>query len=176
MTLSPEFVLTPTNPWVSSYDPANPSGPYAHAYVRSYGGLTFPGLGLRLPDQVANDELLLGRELVDPLEEADITDWAKQIVARSVIFLSVVLKNMTGDEQLLLVYGLKKDGTFDTSAQFFVGTEFIRTEPIDDPTETVALLIDVPNAGDSNLVVYMRIAGGATASRAFFSGVGGFIL
>ena len=146
--------------------------------LRSFGGLTFSSAPYRLPDQAANDELLLGYAAADPSDENDITNHVDQIYRRNVAGLTVGLRNLKGDEQILLVYGLKRVAT-NTVAQLFVGTEFLRSEAIDDSAETVALLIDSPSAGNSYLAVYLRIAGevdGQYWARAFFTGVEGFII
>jgi len=177
MALTPAFVVSAASPYASGYDPASPDAPYASVYLSSYGGLTDSNPPYRLPDQAANDELFLGFNAADPSDENNITNYVDQIFRRNVVNLGVALYNLKGDEQILLVYGLRRHG--NAVAQFFVGGEFVQAEPIDDPTETIALLLDVPGAGFSWLPVYLRIAGqsdGQWFARALFTGVEGFII
>ena len=177
MSLTPHFVVSPASPYANGYDPANPNAPYAqYAFLNSYGGVAEASSPARLPDQAANDELLLGYNAVDPSDENNITNYVDQIFGRNVVALHLGFLNMKGDEQILLVYGLRK--YTNAVAQFFVGTEFVQAQPIDDPTETIALLVDVPGAAFF-LSVYLRIAGesdGRYWARAFFTGVEGFII
>ena len=97
-----------------------------------------------------------------------------QISRRNVVRLELGLENLKGDEQILLVYGLRRYS--NAVAQFFVGEEFVQAYPIDNPTETIALLVEPI---DTELNVYLRIAGesdGQYWARAFFTGVEGFII
>ena len=174
MALTPAFVVSAASPYASGYDPASPDAPYAYGYLSSYGGLTFGSPPYRLPDQAANDELFLGLAAADPSDENNITNYMDQIYRRNVVCLSVGLYNLKGDEQILLVYGLRRYS--NAVAQFFVGGEFVHAEPIDNPTETIALLVEPI---DTELNVFLRIAGesdGQLLTRAFFTGVEGFII
>ncbi len=176
MALTPAFVVSAASPTASGYDPASPDAPYAYGNLSSYGGLTYGSPPYRLPDQAANDELFLGFSAADPSDENNITNYVDQIFGRNVVALHLGFLNMKGDEQILLVYGLRRYN--NAVAQFFVGTEFVQAQPIDDPTETIALLVDVPGAAFF-LSVYLRIAGqsdGQWFARALFTGVEGFII
>ncbi len=82
---------------------------------------------------------------------------------------------MEADHQILVVWGLKKYSSLEPAAQFFVGTEFVRSEPIDDEKETIALLLDSPGEGYVYLSLYCRLAGNPY-DKAYFTGVEGFIL
>ena len=174
MALTPDLVLSAANP--SDFTAGSPStAPYLVGYLHSYGGSTFTSQQHTLPDQAGNDELLLGYTAADPTDENDITDWWAQIPGQNAVQLSLGLRNLEGDEQVLLIYGLKKGPFGDSVAQFFVGVEFLRSAVIDDSNEAVAILVDAPSAGDSWMTLYLRIAGPAHAT-AFFTGVEAFII
>ena len=132
MALTPAFAVSPAVPFDSGYDPASPDAPYAYGWLNSYGGLTYGNPPYRLPDQAANDELFLGLAAADPSDENNITNYVDQISRRNVVRLELGLENLKGDEQILLVYGLRQYS--NAVAQFFLGEEFIQAYPIDNPT------------------------------------------
>jgi hypothetical protein len=119
-----------------------------------------------LQDQAANDELFLGLAAADPSDENNITNYVDQISRRNVVRLELGLENLKDDQQILLPYGLRQYG--NAVAQFFLEEEFLQAEPIDNPTETIALLLEP--YGETELNVYLRIAGevdGQYWARAF---------
>ena len=72
-----------------------------------------------------------------------INNITQDVMTKAAIGVSVVLYDVRPDDQLLLVYQLGRYYP-GASVQFFVGNQWITTEPVDDVHETMAILIDMP--------------------------------
>ena len=189
MGLSPAFQVSATHPQVFEFESRAPEHPRVFATLQGFGGWS-KGATFSLPAQVANDELLLGYSPASLTDEADFTDVADAIWRRSAVMLWVRLARDVGaNHQLLIIFGLR--GVHipaDTTMQFFVGTDWVRSESIHDGVETVALLIDAPpiseteNESDAfypayyDYIVYARMASEAADSAVALTGIHGYIL
>ena len=175
MALTPEFSISAVNPSESGY---SGSGiPYLYGALYSYGGYTSASYGYRLGDQHSNDELIIGYDPVDPADESDLTSVLDGINRRSAYLLYLYAGSVRADNQFLLIFGLTNPyTTYPAVAQFFVGTEWVRSDPIDDSTETVALLVDSPGDGNSTLTIYVRLAANSPYGRIGLTGIEGFLL
>jgi len=174
MAMDPFFSLTPQAPFVYSYDAAAPAAPYAMASLASYGGLSWSFDPYRLQDQVANDELIVGRDAV-PLEHRTMASFTNDLYRRCGFSVGWYGYNIPPDGQFLVVVQLR--GIRDATAQFFVGTEFVRAEAIAGDAH-VALLIDVPQPVETtgSLVITqvsmgIRLASSWPDARLGFRGV-----
>jgi hypothetical protein len=173
MALEPALVLSAVNPFWSGYDPASPTAPHVNAALFSFGGFTMGVSPYGVSDQVSNDELIIGYDPADPADENDLTSINDDICRRSAISVAIHGANVTADHQYLLVFGLAKHrGT--PIAQFFVGTKWVKSETIDNDTETVALLIDAPGPG--RVPVRMRLAANDSYAVLGITGIEGFII
>ncbi len=172
MPLQAAFALSATNPPSNGPNPGGPDAPHVDAYLSAYGIYAAEIGGHSLPDQVANDEIIIGFDPVDPADENDITHWS-QMSQRNTIQCHIVGHNLHDDHQYLLICGFKKR-IAPVIVQFFVGSEWVLSEPIDDDTETVALLLDAPVS--SWLFVKARLASQNPVARVGFTGIEGFIL
>jgi hypothetical protein len=178
MPLQSAFTISATNPHHIGYDPASPNSPYLRASLYSFGGFTHSHLGgLTLSDQVATDTLIVGRDVADPADENNITDYATDIYHYSSFLVAVSGGGLTTDNQYLLVFGLKRPAlSYSPVAQFFVGTEWVRSVSIDDDEETVALLIDTPDSAYGWVAVYVRLASDVAVDLLGLTGVEGYLL
>ncbi len=169
MALNSFFSLSAVNPFVYTYNPANPNDPYVHAYLYSYGGHTRSYFPYRLPNQVNDDQIIVGYDAVDLADENDITNYADEIRKRCVIQTFFRGRNVTTAQQYLLVFKFHKL-VDNTAVQFFIGTDWVRTEPLNNTDDQVALLIDVPG-NNMWVYVYARLAADYPARSMGFKGV-----
>ena len=173
MTLTPFIELSPTAPNPNGYNPSTPDDPWAYGTHWTFGGFT-SGWSLSIDSQASANEIIIGYDPGDPADENDLTSIVADIYRRCAAGTNLALRNIPEASQLLLVYGFGA-GTGDPSIQFFVGSDFVRTEPIrDNVNETVALLLDVP-AGDSTLTVYTRLASPNYWARVGVQGVTAYL-
>jgi hypothetical protein len=176
MALTPQFSISALNPSASGYSGAG--NPYLYGSLYSYGGMTGPYSPNRLDAQHSNDELIIGYDPFDPADENDITNYGDGILRRSAYRLDVGAYGVRADHQFLFVFGLTNplNLSHPAVAQFFVGTEWVRSDPIDDPTETVALLVDSPGDGTAALNIFVRLAAQSPSARIGLTGIEAFIL
>ncbi len=174
MALNPFFSLSAVNPFVYTYDPANPNDPYANAWLYSYGGHTRFDSPYKLQDQVNDDQIIVGYDAVDPADENDITNYTDELYKRCVIYTYFRGINVTPAQQYLLIFEFHRL-YYNTAVQFFVGTDWVRTEPLNNTDDQVALLIDVP--GNNVYVnVYARLAADFYHKSMGFRGVGCYLI
>jgi len=175
MALVPEFSVSAVNPYVSGY--SGSGTPYLSGYLLSYGGFTSYYSPYSIDAQHSGDELIIGYDPVDPADESDLASYNDDVYRRCVFRLVVGADDVRADHQFLFVFGFTNPVTFYPAvAQFFVGTEWIRSDPIDDPTETVALLVDSPGDGSTFLNIFVRLAAESQYARIGLTGIEGFIL
>ncbi len=172
MALQPFFSLTPSNPYVNSYDAANPSAPYAYAGVTSFGGVTTVSSPYRLGDQNTNDEIILGYNPVD-LSDQSIGSTIDDLYRRCTIYVYLTGTNVTTANQYLLLFALRRDAG-SVSAQFFVGADLVRTEQLSGD-EQVAILFDTPGSGIYTYI-YVRLASPDYYARMGFQGMECYLL
>ena len=153
MTLNTLFSLSALNPVVYTYDAANPNDPFARAVLYSFGGTTRFYQPYRLQDQINDDQIIVGYSTVDLADENDITNIYDELYNRSVIYTYFRGVNVTTAQQYLLIFEFHKLYS-NTAAQFFVGTDWVRTEPLNNTNEQVAITIDVPGNG---VAVYVYV-------------------
>lgn len=174
MALDTLFSLSALNPLVNGYDPANPNDPYANAYLFSYGGNTRHVSRYTLQNQANDDQIVIGVDPVSLGDEDDIASFDAQIYRRCAIQVVFYGYNVTSAQQYLLIFGLRTlDG--GTSAQFFVGTDWVRTEPLSATDEQVALLIDVPG-NDVAVHLFVRLAAASAYSAMGFRGMDCYLI
>lgn len=174
MPLEPAFTLSATNPYSNGYDAGAPTASYVTAHVSGYGVFAGSSTPWELSAQFANDEVIIGYDPVDPADENDITDVYSQLMQRNTFRCYIYGYNVRDDHQYLLVFGFKKRAYLAATVQFFVGTEWVLSETIDDDTETVALLLDAPGPG--SVFVYARLASQSVMARVGLTGIEGFII
>ena len=172
MALESFFSLTPLQPRVSTYDAANPDGPYAFASLYTYGGYMRASSPNRIGDQSNNDEIIVGWNPV-ALTEQTIGDVVDDVYRRCAIRVYLNVSNVSTKNQLLLLFGLR-DITGVPSAQFFVNTDWVRTEELAGE-EQVAMLMDCP-ASNFWTQVYVRLASPNYYASMGFKGVEGYLL
>ena len=115
----------------------------------------------------------------DPVPDTDqtIANVANDVYRHSAARISFRGTNVSTINQYLLVFRLGRELGSPT-AQFFVGTQFVRAEALtQEPYDDVAILLDTP--GD-NISVYVtvRLAAGpaGTFHGFYFMGVDGYLL
>lgn len=172
MALETFFSLTPNSPQVCTYNPSNPNAPYTYAHLYSYGGNTKYYGDYRLAGQYNNNEIILGYDPVG-LSEQTITNWRNDVARRNAIYFNFYQRNVSSENQFLLLLALRGlDG--NPNAQFFIGTDLIRTEPLAGD-ERVAILMDcLP--GDTIVHVYVRLASDTYWAGMGFKGVDCYLL
>ncbi len=158
MALQPFFSITPSNPFVYTYDAANPRAPYALASLSSFGGVTSGGSPLRLGDQKTNDEIILGHDPMPPAYQT-MGLLRSNIYGKCSIKISFYGIHVTTANQYLLLFALRSIRA-SVFAQFFVGTDFVRMDQLSGD-EQVAILIDTlpPRRGRGVYThIYVRLA------------------
>lgn len=174
MTLQPLFSLTPLNPRVYTYDPAHPDAPYALARLTSFGGITSSFNPYRLENQFSNNALILGGDPVDPAEQT-ISDLSADFYRRCTLRFYFYARNVTTENQYLLLFSLRSYLSPGTpGAQFFVGTDLVRSEEVSGQ-EQVAILLDVPGDGIP-VYVYVRLASASPSALLGFQGMDCYLL
>jgi len=171
MSLNPFFSLTPNNPYANTYDAANPNAPYAYGILHAWGGNSSPHSPYRLPDQLANDEIIVGYDPVAP-GDGTINSAVDDLYRRCTIYAYFYGNNVATDNQYLLLAQL--NGLSAATAQFFVGTELVREEAISGE-EQVAVLIDVPGSG-VGVSFFIRLASATYYARMGFKGLDCYLL
>ncbi|MCK5280742.1 MAG: hypothetical protein KAK04_19450 [Cyclobacteriaceae bacterium] len=172
--LNPSFEISPLSPSYSGYDPATPNGPYANAYLYTYGGITMHYGNWPLQSQYNNDEIIIGYNPVSLSDTNNITNFSDQIHRKCSIVLNTYLYNVLADSQLLIVFGFRNIQS-NSHLQFFVGTDLVRTEIIDG-TEQIAILLDHPGGINPYIYIYARLASNNYYSAVGFSGATGYII
>jgi hypothetical protein len=176
MSLDPFFSITPLSPEKYTYNPANADAPYAYANLITWGGFTMYG-ERSLANQANQDRILLA---YDPVPDTDqtITTFNADVYRRCAARIYFRGINVSTLNQYLLMFRLGRQMGSPT-AQFFVGTQFVRAEALtQEPYDDVAILLDTP--GD-NIAVYVtvRLAAPALSHAAhgfYFMGVDGYLL
>lgn len=176
MALTAQFSISAANPSGHGYSGAG--NPYLFGGLLSYGGYTSLGTRYRLGDQYSNDELIIGFDPVDLADESDITNYIDDLYRRNTYRLLVGAYDVRADHQFLFVFGFTNPaaGIFPAGVQFFVGAEWVQSEPIDDDVETVALLVDSPGDGFTSFDIFIRLAAEAPYARIGLTGIEGFLL
>jgi hypothetical protein len=175
MSLDPFFSITPISVSDFTYNPANADAPYAYANLRTWGVYTMYG-GRSLANQANQDRILLA---YDPVPDTDqtLTNWNADVLRRCAARIFFRGTNVSTLNQYLLVFRLGREFGSPT-AQFFVGTQFVRAEALtQEPYDDVAILLDTP--GDDIVVgVTVRLAAGpiTTTHGFYFMGVDGYLL
>ena len=146
MSLEPFFSLSPLTPDVYTYDASNPGAPHVRADLYTYGVHTRAYGRETLRGQHANNEILIARNPV-PTNDQTITiyyDYTK----RCSVQINWTGYNVDVTNQYLLIFRLARWGYGHPTAQFFVGTQFVRDEELTSaPHDDVAILLDCPGPG-----------------------------
>ena len=172
MALESFFSLTPLQPYVSTYDAANPNAPHAAAYLTTYGGFTYGYGPYSIRNQSRQDEIILGFDPV-ALTDQTIGNLADDVYRRCVIRVYFNVSNVSTKNQLMLLLALRGNGG-NPSAQFFVGADLMRTEELAGE-EQVAILMDCSGSNFSS-TVYVRLASPIYWARMGFQGVECYLL
>ena len=131
-----------------------------------------PSSPYRLEDQYNTDELILGYDPVDPADET-ISVIANDVFRRSALYIYFYGRNVSTENQYLLLFSLgSRSGS--PSAQFFVGSELVRSEELS-VEEQVAILLDVPGDG-AYTTVYVRLASTYSYVALGFQGMDCYLL
>ena len=170
MTLPTFFSVTPSAPSINTYDPANPSAPYAGAWFYTFGGFARYYNPYRIGDQYNNNEIIVGYDAV-PLADQDI--YSKGHPYRCCVMkLYFSAYNVSTENQFLLLFELR--GLWGpASAQFFVGTDLVDTTELTG-VETHAILMDCPGPG--GISMYVRLASNNWSAAMAFRGVDCYLL
>jgi hypothetical protein len=175
MSLDPFFSITPISVSDFTYNPANADAPYAYANLRTWGGFTMYG-GRSLANQANQDRILLA---YDPVPDTDqtLTNWDADVHRHCAARIYFRGYNVSTLNQYLLVFRLGREFGSPT-AQFFVGTQFVRAEALtQEPYDDVAILLDTPGDGIAVYVTVRLAAGPAGTYHGFyFMGVDGYLL
>jgi len=180
MNLTPNFAVSARNPLVSSYNPADPTAPHMGAMLFAYGSTarpdsyTYPPRPFSFQSQYDNDEIQIGWDPADPNDENDINNYANQLLRKSCIAVTIMPRNVSVNNQHLIIFGFKSIYG-SPLIQFFVGTDFVRTEQIDGDDQ-VAILLDHPGTGIYTIGIYARLASNSYSTIAAFTGANGYIL
>ena len=153
MCLTPFFSLTPNAPWAHAYDATQPQAPYGFASLLTFGGMTTPGPAHSLPAQSANDKITVGWNAVLPTDLSMNT--FAHITQRCGLWLIFTGYNVDARNQYLVVFRLK--GLDQTSAQFFIGFDYLDSRPLTLTEGRHAILIDCPGNGVA-INLYVRLA------------------
>ncbi len=191
MGLAPAFTVSATHPR-DIYFTEGPPGPIRLFATLEGFGQWSNGNQFSLPAQVADDQLVLAYSPADLDDEADIVH-AAELWGRSTVKLWVRVRYVPPDHQMLLVFEVNRLWTSDqipaqVGVQIFIGSKWVKTEPIDNDTETFALLIDAPditvtsNENEAfypeffDYVLYLRLAGTPAYNGIGFRGVNGYFI
>jgi hypothetical protein len=172
-----QFSLTPRVPAQNGF--SGLQNPYLYGALLSFGGNTTATGRFTLGSQYNNDELIIGYDPVDPSDESDLSDIHDDLRRHDAFWLYVLGIRVKTDEQLQFVFEFTKPSVHTSVAQFFVGSAWARSERIDDPTETVALLIDAPPSdqyGQTRLDIFARLASYAPEARIGIKQIDGYII
>jgi hypothetical protein len=179
MTL-PGYQLTGRSPSGGVSASQSPMGAGFGATMNIYGAIV-PS-DFHIGWQYNYNQVVIGGDPVDPLDTAPLTDFEAQVRRRSAIHVSV--RRYAGADpgvQHLLVFGIDRDygwwgnQVISPSVQFFVGSDWVRTETIENYVETVGILMDDPGdpAMSSYFDVVMRLAG-PHGARVTLTGIQGY--
>lgn len=171
MALQPLFSLTPRSPRAYTYNPAAPDAPYGAGSLYSFGGFTDSGTRT-LSDQFNNDEILLGFDPVDPGDQT-LASRVDDLFRHCGIYIAFWGANVSTDNQYLLLLAFRRAQGIPT-AQFFVGSDMVRTEELSGD-ETVGILLDTPGSG-IHTAIYVRLASPSYATVMGFKGMDCYLL
>ena len=172
MCINTFLTLSPLAPYAYTYDPAKPGAPYGFGGLYFFGGYVGDDFPYRLADQYNADEVVLGFDAV-AISDQSITNVVTDVYRRSAMRLQFRGTNVSTENQYLLIFHLRS-GFGNPHAQFFVGTDLVRTEEIIGEQQ-VALLVDVPG-NLSWLTVYVRLAADSPYSGLGIKGVDIYLL
>lgn len=173
MALETFFSVTPKSPSIYTYNPSNPNAPHVSAYLYSWGGMTFHYGDHSLTGQYNNNEIIVGYDPVG-LSEQTIANVVNDAYKRNVIRLVFNPRKVGSGNQLLLLFALRGIGG-NPNAQFFLGTDLIRTQPLAG-NEQVAILMDCPPGDYPSVTVYVRLASDNYWAEMGFQGVDCYLL
>ncbi len=150
------FSLTPKEPrWDTRYTAHPPDAPNTWASLVTVGGYTAPNR-LELERQYEDDEILLGPDAVaaDNTGAGPLDDRARHCGA----FITWNPNNVVDSNQYLVIFRLRYTGGGTIPvAQFFIGEDLIRTDPItSDPYDEVGFVIEAP--GSNMIHTWVRLA------------------
>ena len=171
MALEPFFSLTPNTPNGNTYDPANPSAPYATGILNCYGVVIGWGTW-SLASQSANNEALLGYSATG-LTDQTISNTVNDLYGRSSLRIWFTGQNVSTENQYLLLFALRGVQGSPT-AQFFVNGALVDTEELSG-NEQVAVLLDCPGSG-VRTTVHVRLASASYWAIMGFKGVDCYLL
>lgn len=166
MSLQPFFSLSALSPSAYTYDAANPTDPYASAFLYTIGG--YAGIGSNsLTSQHTNDRILLAYDPVADTNQA-VSSFANDVFRHASVYAPFRGRNVSTINQYLLVFRLAR--AFGSPiAQFFVGTQFVRAEPLTaSPHDDVAILLDVPGDGTTVYPIVRLAASGSGIYHGFY--------
>ena len=170
MSLPTFFSLSPLNPYVHSYDPANPNAPWAFAVCQNFGAVVLQRGHWTLANQHLNDRVIMGYNAV-PLENQNLwTPHPYQVCTSMVYFRGY---NVSTENQYLLIFELLQIQS-ETHAQFFVNNDLVDTVQVTG-IETHAILLDCPGHG-INVQVWVRLASPVWTAAMAFRGVDCYLL
>ncbi len=190
--IEPAFMLSAAQPRFVTLDEADPTRARLWASLRGFGQHS-NGNQFSLPAQVEDDQFVLAYAPAALDDMGDITSISEAIWSHSALMLWVKVRDLPPDHQLLLVFGARKLWAFDQTPidmalQLYVGTKWTRSEPIDDQTEILALLLDAPELSTTSnttdaffpdffeYVVYLRLASSHPDCGIGITGIHGYTI
>ena len=140
MPIESFFSLSPLNPYVNTYDAANPNAPHAVARLSAYGAIHFHYYPNRLENQYSNDEIIIGQNAV-PISDTNLYSSISP-GKQCCIYIGFTGYKVTEENQYLLLFDLQERANAPV-AQIFVNGELVDTEEVTG-IEQHAILLDCP--------------------------------
>ena len=173
MAIQPGFSLSPLNPKEYTYDPANPTSPYFSSSLYCTGVYNSID-SYSLETQYNNNEIILGFNPVATNDQT-VSSIIDDLIRHSVIQVYFRGINVNTNNQYLLLFALR-GGLYASEAQFFIGTDLIRIEPIaSNADEQIAILMDCPGNNKSTNI-FVRLASDSYYAKMTFKGLDCFLL
>ncbi len=168
--LSPWFELTP---WAAAIDSrVTPGvGVGVFAELRTFGGITTPDLG---PGDAGSREVVLGGNTV-PVHAPMPTSEA-ELVRQCAVNLRLWASDVSAGRQCLVIFALRgRDPQERATVQVLAGQHLLDTSTIV-ADDRLPLLVDLHEAGDLDLEIWLRLTGEPPDARLGVHGVAGFLL
>lgn len=168
--LSPWFELTPFASAIDSR--VTPGvGVGVLAELRTFGGVTSPDLG---PGDALSREVVLGGNTVPVHSPTPASD--DELRRQCCVQLRLHASGVSAGRQCLVIFALRgRDAQERSTVQVLAGHHLLDTTAIigDD---RLPLLVDLHEAGDLDLEVWLRLCGEPPDARLGVHGVAGFLL
>lgn len=174
MALQPDLSLSPLNPKTYHYgSPSAHTGSPAevYAYLDAFG-VSLHRHSYTLPYQYKHDEIVFSSDPVG-LNDQTIQSFENDCFRRSGLLVQIHGYYMDTQNLYLLLFALRRVQG-NPSAQFFIGTDLVRTEALSG-FKRVGILMDVPSP-DHSIYIFVRLASPNYTDAMGFLGVDCYLL